>query len=161
MFAAWSEVRRRMPSASKSHWPCKWLFNADLAFSIEQSALKSFLESDLEASIEIEIANRFSGRRILGFLHLLFELFRQDVFLVGFLKPGIREFVFTRLFLFFQNVSGLRQVHIGPWLYMRFVRQHRPKHRTHHQLALAPRAGHIPLSADFQSNAFLVPPRGC
>ena len=44
---------------------------------------------------------RLSGRRILGFLHLFFKLLRQNVFLIRFLKPGIREFVFALLFLFF------------------------------------------------------------
>src|SRR6267142_3445841 len=89
---------------------------------------------------QIEVADGFSGGSFLGFFHLFFKLLGQDVFLVGFLEPGIGEFVFALLFLLFQNAGSLGQVHVGPGLCVRLVRQHRAEDRIDYQLGLAARA---------------------
>src|ERR1700747_2277036 len=107
-------------------------------------------------SVQIKVANRLSNRRILGFLHLLFKLFRQDVFLIGFLKPGIREFVLALLLLLFENARSLCQVNVRPGLYVRLVRQHSAKYRINHQLGLAARASYVQIFAVFQSHGFIV-----
>ena len=64
---------------------------------------QSLVTSHQSLLVQVEIADGFAGGGVLGLLHGLFKFLRQDVFLVGFLEPGIRKLVFALAILFSKN----------------------------------------------------------
>jgi hypothetical protein len=93
--------------------------------------------------IQIEIADRFACRSVFGLLHRLFKFLRQDVFLVGFLEPGIRELVLALAVLFGKDFLSVAKVHIRAGLDRCLVRKHRAENRINGQLCLAAWARHV------------------
>lgn len=109
-----------------------------------------------ESLIQIEVADGFASGHVLGFFHGFFELFGQDVFLVGLLEDGVGELVFALLPLFVQDAAGLSEVDVGPGLDMGFVRKHGAKDRVDDQFGLAARANYVEVFAVFASHGFIL-----
>ncbi len=103
-----------------------------LDWTAQNAVLKQLL-------IKIEVADGFADRRIFGLLHRFFKLFRQDVFLVGFLEPRIRELIFALPLLLAQDARRIGQVHVRPFARRLLVRQHHAQRRVHRQFRLAAR----------------------
>jgi len=92
--------------------------------------------------VQVKITKRFAGRRVLGLLHRLFKFFGKNVFLMRLLKERIGKLILALPALLRKDPLRIVQVHIGSRFDRRLVRQHRAKHRVHHQLRLAARARH-------------------
>ena len=108
--------------------------------------------------IQIKIANGLPCGGILSFLHGLFKFLGEDVFLVRFLKEGIRELVFALPLLLLKNARSLRQVHVRPRFYVRFVRKNRAKNWINHQLCLAAWASDLQVFAGTISHEIILHP---
>src|SRR5258708_15837546 len=88
-----------------------------LDWTAQNAVLKQLL-------IQVEIADGLADRRILGLFHRLLKLLRQDVFLVRFLEPRIRELIFALPLLLAQYSRGIGQVYVRPFPRRLFVRHH-------------------------------------
>src|SRR5260370_34829674 len=120
-------------------------------------------------SSDLKIADGLACGGILGLLHRLFKFLRQDVFLVGFLEPGVRKLVFALAVLFGEDLLRVAEVHIRTSLHRRFMREHRAENPIDGQLCLAARASDVevfavrlcpyPILSRFQLRTH-PPPRG-
>src|SRR4029077_3118998 len=108
--------------------------------------------------IEVKIADRFACRRVLGLFHRLFKFLCQDVFLVGLLEPGVREFVFALAVLFRKDLLSVAQVHIRASLDGRFMRKHGTENGVNSQLCLAARAREVEVLAGTVSHKLILLP---
>src|SRR5207244_6798386 len=110
--------------------------------------------------VQVKIADGFARRSVLGFLHRLFKFLCQDVFLVRFLEPGVRELVFALAVLFGENFLSVAQVHVRAGLDGRFMREHSAKNGINDELCLTARARDVKVFAVAGShNAYCTPSR--
>src|SRR6266404_6775624 len=104
-----------------------------LDWTAQNAVLKQLL-------IKIEVADGLAGGRVFGFLHRFFKLFRQNILLVGFLEPRIRELIFALPLLLAQDARRIGQVHVRPFARRLLVRKHHAQRRIHRQFRFATRA---------------------
>ena len=88
-------------------------------------------------SVQVEVADGLAGGSVLGLFHGFFKFLGEDVFLIGFLEPGVGELVLTLALLLLEDSGGLRQIHIGTLLGRGLVREDCTEDRINHQLGLA------------------------
>src|SRR5260370_969402 len=122
-----------------------------LDWTAQNAVLKQLL-------IKIEVADGFAARRIFGLLHRFFKLFRQNIFLFGFLEPRIRELILALPLLLPQDARRIGQVHIRPFARRLLVRKHHAQRRVDRQFRLAARAGNLQRLLALPHGAILILP---
>ncbi len=109
-------------------------------------------------SVEVKIADGFACGGVLGLFHRFFEFLRQDVFLVRFLEPGVRKFVFALAVLFSEDSLRVGEVHVRARLDGHFMREHSAENGVNHELRLAARASDLEVLAGTISHEIILHP---
>jgi hypothetical protein len=107
--------------------------------------------------VEVEVADGFAGRGVFGFLHGFFEFLGEDVFFIGFLEPGVAEFVFALAILFGENAGCVGQIDAGPCLGGSFVRQDHTQANIDSELCVAAGAGYFKSAIWFLRHERILP----
>src|SRR5438477_6163925 len=110
--------------------------NAENFASDQGGESLAWAEVEKTALVEVKVADGFACRSVLSFFHGFFEFFREDIFLVGFLEPGIAELVFALAILFGEDACGIGQIDVGTGLGWSFMRKDHTENGINGELGL-------------------------